>query len=145
MNGRILAVISYNIIQRECTVELHMHHAVEEYLIFTGAGDYDFFNFDAEVEPTGRRPEHMTYTITEPTVIRILPKLWHGPVTFKRVGAPINFMPFILPATMGVLFARLKPTVARFIFTKELICLNKRDSGLHSLGLLFGKTVFEFF
>jgi len=94
----------YNLVQRECTVgELHMHHAVEEYLFFTGADITDFFNFDAEVEiQLGEDPDHLeTYTITEPTVIRIPPKLWHGPVTFKRVGAPINFMPFYPAGNYG--------------------------------------------
>ncbi|SHI13016.1 hypothetical protein SAMN02745823_02645 [Sporobacter termitidis DSM 10068] len=87
----------YDIVRQECTVgELHMHHAVEEYLIFTGADITRFFDFDAEIEvQLGEDPEHMeTYTITKPTLIRVPPKMWHGPVAFKRVGAPINFMPF---------------------------------------------------
>ncbi|NLL39518.1 MAG: hypothetical protein GX254_08045 [Clostridiales bacterium] len=87
----------YGIVQKECQVgQLHMHHAVEEYLFFTGADITHFFDFDAEIEISlGEDPDNMeTYTITEPTVIRIPPKVWHGPVTFKRIGAPINFMPF---------------------------------------------------
>ena len=86
-----------NIVQKSCSVgELHMHHAVEEYLFFTGADVTRFFEFDATIEISlGEDPDNLeTYTITEPTVIRIPPGFWHGPVTFKHVGAPINFMPF---------------------------------------------------
>jgi len=93
-----------DIVQRECTVgEVHMHHAVEEYLFFTGADITKFFEFDAEIEiQLGEDPDHMeAYTIAEPTVIRIPPKLWHGPVVFKRVGAPINFMPFYPSGSYG--------------------------------------------
>ena len=87
----------FNLVRRECTVgELHMHHTVEEYLYFTGSDITSFFDFDAEIElQLGEDPDHLeTYTITEPTVVRIPAKMWHGPVTFKRIGAPINFMPF---------------------------------------------------
>jgi hypothetical protein len=101
----------YNIVQQECSVgELHMHHTVEEYLIFTGADITDFFAFDAQIEIClGEDPEHMeTYTITEPTVIRIPAKVWHGPVTFKRIGAPINFMPFYPSGDYGRIARRLK-------------------------------------
>jgi oxalate decarboxylase/phosphoglucose isomerase-like protein (cupin superfamily) len=86
-----------DVVLRECTVgETHMHHAVEEYLYFTGADITRFFEFDAEIEiRLGNDPENMeTYAITKPTVIRVPPNIWHGPVNFKRVGAPINFMPF---------------------------------------------------
>ncbi len=87
----------YNIVQKECSIgETHMHHAVEEYLFFTGADITNFFDFDAEAEvQIGLSPDDMdTYTITEPTVIRIPAGMWHGPVVFKRLGAPVNFEPF---------------------------------------------------
>lgn len=87
----------YNIVRRECTIgEIHMHHAVEEYLFFTGADIAKFFEFDAEIEISlGPDPEHLeTYTITEPTVVRIPAGVWHGPIVVKRIGAPINFEPF---------------------------------------------------
>lgn len=87
----------FNLVQKACTMgEAHMHHAVEEYLFFTGTDITHFFEFDAEIEiMLGEDPEHMeSYIITEPAVIRVPPKMWHGPVTFRRVGAPINFMPF---------------------------------------------------
>ncbi len=87
----------YNIVQKACVIgETHMHHSVEEYLFFTGADISKFFEFDAEIEvQIGEDPEHMeTYTITEPTVIRVPAGMWHGPVNIKRLGAPINFEPF---------------------------------------------------
>jgi len=86
-----------DIVSHECSVgELHMHHAVEEYLFFTGSDIAKFFEFDAEIEiMLGDDPDHMeTYTITEPTVVRVPAGMWHGPVVFKRIGAPITFMPF---------------------------------------------------
>ena len=101
----------YDIVQQECTVgELHMHHAVEENLIFTGADISNFFDFDAEIQfQLGEDPDHMeTYTITEPTLVRIPPKMWHGPVTFKRIGAPINFMPFYPAGNYGRVVCQVK-------------------------------------
>jgi hypothetical protein len=85
-----------------------MHHAVEEYLFFTGADITYFFEFDAEIEvQLGDDPDHMeTYTITEPTVIRIPPKMWHGPVKFKRIGAPIFSCPSTPPANTAASSAR---------------------------------------
>ena len=94
----------YNIVQKECTIgETHMHHAVEEYLFFTGADISRFFEFDAEIEISlGPDPEHLeTYTITEPTVVRIPAGVWHGPVVIKRLGAPINFEPFYPNGSYG--------------------------------------------
>jgi hypothetical protein len=99
----------YDIVQQECTVgDLHMHHAVEEYLFFTGADITYFFEFDAEIEVSlGEDPDHMEiYTITEPTVIRIPQNMWHGPVRFKRIGAPINFMPFYPSGEYGKVICR---------------------------------------
>lgn len=87
----------YNIVKKECTIgDVHMHHAVEEYLFFTGSDITHFFDFDAEVEISiGEDPEHMeTYTITEPTVVRIPAGMWHGPVVVKRLNGTINFEPF---------------------------------------------------
>jgi hypothetical protein len=111
----------YDIVRQECTVgeELHMHHAVEEYLFFTGADITYFFEFDAEAEiQLGEDPEHLeTYTITEPTVIRIPPKMWHGPVRFKRVGAPVNFMPFYPSGEYGrIVRERGAGGTARYVY-----------------------------
>lgn len=94
----------YNIVQKECVIgETHMHHAVEEYIFFTGADITHFFEFDAEIEiQIGETPDDMdTYTITEPTVVRIPAGMWHGPVNIKRLGAPINFEPFYPAGNYG--------------------------------------------
>ena len=94
----------YDIIQRECVLgDLHMHHGIEEYLFFTGSDINHFFDFDAEIElQIGEDPDHTeTYTITEPTVVQIPPDMWHGPVVFKKIGAPINYMPIYLNGKYG--------------------------------------------
>lgn len=103
MDGSRLTYL-YNIVQKACTIgETHMHHAVEEYIFFTGADITNFFDFDAEAEiQIGESPDNMeTYTITEPTVVRIPAGMWHGPVVFKRVGAPVNFEPFYPSGNYG--------------------------------------------
>ena len=76
--------------------DAHIHHAIEEYLVFTGADLMDpFGSFDAEISiMMGEDPDEMQeYTINEPTVVRIPPNVWHCPIEFKRVGKPVNFMP----------------------------------------------------
>jgi hypothetical protein len=86
----------YNIVQKPCELSpLHMHHAVEEYLWFTGADITKFFEFDAEIEiKLGDDPENLeTYKITEPTIVRVPPKTWHS-ARVTKLGAPVHFMPF---------------------------------------------------
>jgi hypothetical protein len=88
----------YEIVLKEGEIgqEPHMHHAVEENYIFSGSDVLKFFEFGAVVEiQLGDDPDHLeTYTITEPTVVRIPAGLWHGPVTVKQLDGTINFMPF---------------------------------------------------
>ncbi|MBR5113764.1 MAG: hypothetical protein IK101_00540 [Oscillospiraceae bacterium] len=99
----------YGIVKRECEIgDLHMHHAVEEYLFFTGADIARFFDFDAEIEiELGPDPDHLEkYTITEPTAVRIPAGVWHGPVKIKRLGAPINFEPFYPNGSYGKIVYR---------------------------------------
>ena len=87
----------WDIMLKECPMDTaHIHHAVEEYLVFTGCDLMDpFASFDADIEILiGEDPDHMeTYEITGPTVIRIPPNVWHCPINFKRIGKPVNFMP----------------------------------------------------
>lgn len=76
--------------------DAHIHHAVEEYLMFTGCDLTNAFDsFDAEITiMIGDDPDNMEeHIITEPTVIRIPPNVWHCPINFKRVDKPVNFMP----------------------------------------------------
>lgn len=94
----------YNLVKQPCEVgETHFHHSVEEYLIFTGADIAKFFEFDAEIEVSlGASPDDMeTFTITEPTVIRVPSGMWHSAVKFKHVGAPVNFTPFYPSGNYG--------------------------------------------
>lgn len=90
---------SYDVVKAPCSLwdEPHMHHAAEEYLFFTGYDLMDpFASFDAEIEVMiGPDPDHLeSHILTAPTVIRIPPNVWHGPVRFRRVGKPVNFLPF---------------------------------------------------
>ncbi len=111
----------HDIVQKECEVgELHMHHAVEEYWFFYGADITNFFEFDAEVEfSLGEDPDHMeTFTITEPTLVRIPQKMWHGPIKFKRIGAPIDFMPFYPNGEYGkIVQEKLADGTLKYIYT----------------------------
>jgi hypothetical protein len=76
----------------------HIHSGVEEYLWFTGANLENMFDFDAEIEVSlGWDPDNMEkILITQPTVLRIPPNLYHCPYVFKRVGKPVNFMAMYL-------------------------------------------------
>jgi hypothetical protein len=95
----------YNVVLKEGEIgqDPHMHHAVEENYIFTGSDILKFFEFDAEIEiQLGDDPDHLeTYTITEPTVVRIPAGLWHGPVTVKRLNGTIGFIPFYPSGAYG--------------------------------------------
>ena len=89
--------MGFSVSTKEGVMEIpHIHHGIDEYLVFTGADMTDFFgSFDAEVEVwIGDNPNKLEkVTITEPTVIRVPPNLWHCPINFKRVGKPVNFIP----------------------------------------------------
>ena len=73
----------------------HIHFANDEYLWFIGSDLRNVFDFDAEVEVyLGYSPDDMEkIVITEPTVIRVPPNLWHCPINFKRVDKPVAFFP----------------------------------------------------
>ena len=90
----------------------HFHHAVEEYLVFTGADLMKpLESFDAEISiMLGEDPDHLEeHVITAPSVVRIPPNLWHGPVEFRRVGKPVNFMPMYPDGTYGRISRRIIP------------------------------------
>ena len=57
----------------------HTHHCADEYLVFTGADMNNFFEFDAEVDVwIGEDPNNLEmYTLTQPTIIRVPPKMYH--------------------------------------------------------------------
>ena len=111
----------YDIMLKECPMDdAHIHHAVEEYLMFTGADLMNpFASFDAEITiMLGDDPDHMEeYTITSPTVIRIPPNVWHCPINFKRVGKPVNFMPIYPDGCWSKISREFKPDgTPRFVY-----------------------------
>ena len=73
----------------------HTHHCADEYLVFTNADMSNFFEFDAEIDVwLGDDAENMEmFTITQPTIIRVPPKLYHCPVNFRKINPekPIVF------------------------------------------------------
>jgi len=77
--------------------EPHLHRD-EEYLAFVGYDVRDpFETFDAEIELwLGKSPAEMEkITITAPTMVRIPPFHWHGPIAIKRLGKPLFFQPLL--------------------------------------------------
>jgi hypothetical protein len=109
MEGSRLRYV-HDVVLKECEIgePAHMHHGVEEYLFFTGSDISKFYEFDAVAEiDLGEDPDHMeTYTITEASVVRIPQKMWHGPVRFKRVGAPVQFLPFYPCGEYGKIYIK---------------------------------------
>ena len=94
----------FDIVKNECELgDLHMHPANEEYLFFFGSDIKEFFNFDAEIEiDIGDDPANMeTHVITKPTVLQIPEGTWHGPVKFKKIGAPITYLPMYMSGRYG--------------------------------------------
>jgi oxalate decarboxylase/phosphoglucose isomerase-like protein (cupin superfamily) len=90
--------------------EPHFHHAIDEYLMFTGANLVNPFDYDAEIEfSMGEDPDQMeVFTFTEPTVIRVPPNVWHCPINFKRIGKPVNFIPVYPDGTWCKVTQRIK-------------------------------------
>lgn len=67
-------------------------HSEEEYLCFTGYDMVDpWGSFDAEIEFwIGKDRSNMEqHIITEPTIIRIPPYMWHCPLEYRRVSKPV--------------------------------------------------------
>jgi len=67
-------------------------HSEEEYLCFVGYDMVDpWGSFDAEIEfwigtEMTKMEQHI---ITEPTIIRIPPYMWHCPLEFRKVNKPV--------------------------------------------------------
>ncbi|MBR4232811.1 MAG: hypothetical protein IKR95_06350 [Oscillospiraceae bacterium] len=103
--------MGFSVIQHEGLTEFpHMHHAVEEYYMFSGADVTRFFDFDAEIEMwIGEDPDEMEkYVITRPTIVRIPPRMWHGPVNYKRVGKPVAFSAVYFDGELCKITRRIK-------------------------------------
>lgn len=86
--------MGFSVIQKETIADIpHVHHAVEEYYMFFGPDLTNLFDVDVEIELwIGENPDQMEkYIIDRPTIVRIPPRVWHGPINYKRVGKPIAF------------------------------------------------------
>ncbi|MDR2664792.1 MAG: hypothetical protein LBC21_00755, partial [Oscillospiraceae bacterium] len=98
----------------------HTHHSADEYLVFTGADMNNFFEFDAEVDVwLGEDPERLEmFRITEPTIIRVPPKLYHCPVNFRRITKPIVFSAVYLDGDWSKINRSIGPD-GRELFTYD--------------------------
>lgn len=104
--------MGFSAVLHETLVDIpHVHHAVEEYYIFSGADLTRFFDFDAEIEFwIGEDPDRMEkYVITQPCLIRIPPRMWHGPIHYKRVGKPVAFSAVYLNGERSKVTRRINP------------------------------------
>lgn len=78
--------------------EPHFHRD-EEYLAFVGHDLRDAFeSFDAEIVLyLGESLEDMERIVVDkPTMIRVPPFYWHGPIEITRLGKPLFFQPVLL-------------------------------------------------
>ena len=85
--------------------EPHFHQGADEYIFFMGADPKNIFDFDAEIEIfIGDDPDHMeSRMITEPTVVRLPPTVWHCPIRFRRMKKPLLFQAAFLHGTWGTI------------------------------------------
>ena len=103
--------MGFSVILHEALTEFpHFHHSVEEYYMFTGSDLTNFFDFDAEIEMwIGEDPDEMEkYIITRPTLVRIPPRMWHGPVNYRRVGKPVAFSAMYFDGELCKITRRMK-------------------------------------
>ena len=91
---------SFNIITKPCKLsddEPVSNGQIAEFLWFSGTDVVDAFGcWDAEVEVMlGDDPEKMQkVTFDKPGVVIVPPGFWRGPITVKRVGKPVCFIPW---------------------------------------------------
>jgi hypothetical protein len=89
-------VISRSWITRPVKMLKEPHqHDYDQFLIIAGSNPLDVSEFDAEMELT-LGTEGETHTVTEPTLVHIPPGTMHGPLNFKRVGKPVEFLDIFL-------------------------------------------------
>ena len=73
--------------------EPHVHEDFPQFLFFLSGNPKDPDEFDAEVEMyLGKDDDQEKFVITEPTIIRVPPGVWHGPLNWKRIGKPVQFI-----------------------------------------------------
>lgn len=84
-------------------------HTDEEYLCFIGYDMADpFGSFDAEIELwIGSDIDNMErHIITEPTIVRIPPYMWHCPLRYTRVTKPVYLESMLTSGRFGVFVRR---------------------------------------
>jgi hypothetical protein len=75
-------------------------HDHDQFLLFMGGNPLDVNDFGAEVEIT-LGDEEEKHTINAPTLVHIPKGLLHGPLEYKKVDRPIEFLDiFLAPAYM---------------------------------------------
>ncbi len=66
-------------------------HDFDQIIFFLGTNPENDKEFDAEIE-FYLGDEQEKYVITVPTIIHIPKGLTHGPLNYKRIGKPVNFL-----------------------------------------------------
>lgn len=111
--------------------EPHFHHGVEEYLVFFGAELPDVYaSWDAEIDVMiGEDIDDMTkITVTEPTIIRIPPNVWHCPIQFRKINKPVLWQAIYLNGTWSRVRRRINAdNTTEYIFDAD----NTRKCKLH--------------
>ena len=102
----------FNLVERECTVGEPPHASRRGGIPVLYRLRYYKNSLSSTLKSRSswaRTRTHLEmYTITKPTVIRVPAGMWHGPVQFKRIGAPINFMPFYPSGEYGKVVREVK-------------------------------------
>ena len=86
------------------------YHREEEYLAFVGHDLRNAFDsFDAEIVfYMGEDLNDMEkIVITKPTMIRVPPLFWHGPLEITRLGKPLFFQPVLLNSRYYAIHQRI--------------------------------------
>ncbi|HHU30579.1 MAG: hypothetical protein QM368_06815 [Bacillota bacterium] len=94
--------IGFGLVSRPGIIDPYPHrHFADEYLIF-GSATLNAKDWDAHIELTiGIGDDAETYSIDEPTTVRIPAGIWHCPLNFVRVGKPVFFQPALLQGMFG--------------------------------------------
>jgi len=103
--------MGFSVVLTETVAEYpHFHHSVEEYYLFSGSDLTNFFDFDAEIDIwIGEDPDELErYTITKPSIVRIPPNMWHGPIHYKKVAKPVAFSSMYFDGDISKITRRIK-------------------------------------
>jgi hypothetical protein len=66
-------------------------HDFDQVLVFAGGNPFDVNDFDAEIV-FHLGDEEEEYIVTKPTIIHVPKGLTHGPLNWKRIGKPVEFL-----------------------------------------------------